>query len=159
MPSQTTAVPVDLFSPCSRVAQVAVWEGAGAGRDSHGLACSSGEVERDGGPAAETLLPQKRRKIWMRVQSLCLSDPIPGTESQERKPRRQLPILTTSSSQRVRFQASDISKLTEKYVAEVVRPEPYPAWCSRPFLYGETPIIAICVYPLRVTAYLHKCEA
>lgn len=56
MPSQTTTVPVDMLSPNSRVAQVVVWEVVGAGRDSHGLACSSGEVERDRGPAVETLL-------------------------------------------------------------------------------------------------------
>lgn len=56
MPSQTTAVPGDVLSPRSCVARVAVWEAAGAGRDSHGLACSSGEVERDRGPAVETLL-------------------------------------------------------------------------------------------------------
>lgn len=56
MPSQTTAIPVDVLSPSSRVAQVTVWEVPGAGRDRHGLACSSGEVGKDGGPAAETLL-------------------------------------------------------------------------------------------------------
>lgn len=56
MPSQTTAVPVDVLSPSSLVAHVAVWEVAGAGRESHGLAHSSGEVARDRGTAAETLL-------------------------------------------------------------------------------------------------------
>lgn len=47
------------------------------------------------------------------MQSWCLLDLIPGTESQVRKPRGQLPILTTSSSQQLRFQADDNSNLTK----------------------------------------------
>lgn len=72
MPSQTTAIPVDVLSPSSRVAQVAVWEVAGAVRDSHGLAHSSGEVGGDRVPAAETLFLRKEERFGCKFKA-CAS--------------------------------------------------------------------------------------
>lgn len=105
-----TASPVNMFSPSSCVTQVAAWEVAGAGIT---MAWHVQPGGKDWGTLQQTFLLQKRQKIWTQVQSLCLSDPVLGTESQERQTGRQVPIFTISSLQRLRFQARDLYKLTK----------------------------------------------
>lgn len=99
-----TASPVYVFSPSSCVTQVAVWEVAGAGIT---MAWHVQPGGKDWGTQQQTFLLRKRQKIWTQVQSLCLSDPVLGTESQERQTESQVPIFTISSLQRLRFQARD----------------------------------------------------